>query len=347
METLLQILWFLGIDVSKGLLVAHLTSASSAKQERLSVSNDAKGIEELLAWLGNRRLNCKAVMEATSRYHRPCERALLNANVRVDLLNPRRARSLAIGLGIADKDDRVDAKVLAKAAQMIEQEQIKVQTLEAQDLKDYSRTIDSIKEQAAVFLKQMDGLDPDSKAYAAYREAARELKKIAAQHEKEWLEELKKDAETLRRYTLAKSISSVGHVTARIASVELPANLNERSLRKMCAYAGVVPRRNQSGTKELPDHIYGGNVHLRTGLFMAAMHSVYFGKTNQAFYEALKARSGIPSKNKGAAHLTAMVAVMHKLLRNIVAVIKRDSPWTPEPPKYKGALPTVQAVGTP
>jgi len=267
----------------------------------------------------------------------------LKAGIRVDLLNPRRARGLAIGLGIADKNDTVDAKVLSRAAQMIEEAQIKVHTLQAQDLKDHSRSIDSIKESAATFIRQMEGLDPDSKAYLAYLEATKALKKLAAKQEKEWAQTVKEDAEMLRRYTLAKSVPDVGHVTARIASVELPADLNERTLRQICGYAGLAPRSNQSGNKDLPPHIFGGNEHLRTGLFMSAMHAVYHGKRYLPFYEALKARSISPARTKGAPHLIAIVAVMHKILRNIVAVIKRNSPWTQEAPEFKNAKNAVQA----
>src|ERR1700730_1570967 len=116
----------------------------------------------------------------------------------------------------------------------------------------------------------MDGLDPESDAYKACAKAAQGLKDLSANEEKIWVRAVRDEPEVFRRYTLAKSVEDVGHVTARIASVELPLDL-DKSARKLIAYSGTVPRRHQSGNHELPPEIYGGNPWLRTGVFMAAM----------------------------------------------------------------------------
>jgi transposase len=321
--------------------------SDESKHRTKTFKNNEAGIAELVRWLELNGRACRAVLEATSRYHRLCERALLNAGVLVDLVNPRRARALAVGLGYSDKDDKVDAQVLAKAARLLERADEKVATVKAQDLRDHSRTIDTIKRDAANFLKRMDGLDPDSDAYKACAEAAKVLKGVAAAQEKIWKRNVQDEPEIYRRYTLAKSVPDVGHVTARTTSVELPYDL-DKAARKLIAYSGTVPRRHQSGNQELQPQIYGGNPWLRTGLFMAAMHSVYKGKRYLPWYEILKDRPNVCVKTKGGRHLKAIVAVMRKILANIIAVIKRDSPWTDKPPTYQpnNVVPATEPITT-
>lgn len=332
MEIVLQFSLFLGIDIGKDSFVACRIDKEGKSASR-KFSNDDAGVAELVGWLGTQANSCRAVMEATSRYHRLCERALLRAGVHADLVNPRRARALAVGLGHSDKDDKVDARVLAQAAKLLEAKDEKLASVEAQDLRDHSRTIDTIKRQAANFMKRMEGLDPESDAFKACLKAVEALKAVAAGEEKIWQKAVQVEPETFRRYKLAKSIPDVGHVTARVASVELPADL-DKAARKLTAYSGTVPRRHQSGNEELPPQIYGGNPWLRTGLFMAAMHSIYMGKRFMPWYQALKTRADVCVKTKGGRHLKAVVAVMRKILTNIIAVIKRDSPWTIQPPIY-------------
>lgn len=321
---------FLGIDVAKDTLVVCLDGTKKTRK----FTNDEPGIQALLNWLGEEASSYRATMEATSRYHRLAERTLVNAGISVELVNPRRARSLAIGLGLTDKDDAVDARVLAEAARLLQAQARQLESLAAQDLKDHSRAIDAVKSDASDFLKRMDGLDKDSPAYQAFQKAAKLLKALAVSEERLWEKQVAQDPETQRRYTLAKTVPDVGHVTARIASVELPAHMEGANTRKLTAYAGLAPRRHQSGNMELEPRIYGGNAHLRTGLFMAAIHAVYQGqKRYSAYYNQLAQRSHICIKSKGGRHLKAIVAVMRKVLANIIAVIQRNSPWETTPPR--------------
>jgi transposase len=271
-------------------------------------------------------------MEATSRYHRLCERTLLDSCPVVELLNPRRARALSIGLGLSDKDDKVDAHVLAQAARLLQERDITVPSVEAQDLRDFSRIIDQMKEDAGKYLKRLEGLCPESSAYQVSLKAANELKALAAAQEKIWTEQAALEPNTWTRYTLAKSVSSVGQVTARVVSVELPTNLDKVSMRKIVGYAGLAPRRHSSGDKSLPPAIFGGNPRLRTALYMAAMNSVFRTRRNLAFYQNLKDRTHISVKTPGGRHLKAITAVMRKLLCEVIAVIKRNEPWQKAPP---------------
>lgn len=157
------------------------------------------------------------------------------------------------------------------------------------------------------------------------------MKAIQAQIDsakKLWKELCQKEEEIQRRYDLALSVPGVGKETARVIACELPANLEKYRVDQLCAYAGVVPRRDQSGVRQAPEQVgKRGNAHLRTGAFMASTRTVFVSKANEERYLALRA--------KGKTHKQAMVAILHRLLREVFTVIKRGTPWQSEPPKVK------------
>lgn len=322
----MKILHDLGVDISKKTLESVLLS-KNVSQERVFANNEA-GLDEVIQWLGPRIKRCRAFVEATSRYHFPLVNALVEHGCRVQVFNPRQARHLASGLGFLDKTDAVDAAMLAQASQLLGDRRDKACPNElAQELRDESRAIDATRREAGEFAKRREGLAKDSAAYKTFTKVRDQMLKTAKEAEEAWVEHAKQHEEIYRRFTLAWSVRSVGVTTARIVAVELPADADASSVRKICAYAGLVPRKNQSGDKRLPDRIRDGNAHLRTGLFMSATLGVYRHGQYREFYDRL-------IKN-GKDHLQAIVAVMHKLLRTIVVVIKRNTPWEKVRPKMQ------------
>ena len=96
-----------GVDVSKSHLDAHRLRTGEAAQ----FGNDAAGFKELAVWIG--AADC-VVYEATGRYHRDFEEALVDAGLPLARANPLRARRFAQSMGRNAKTDAVDAAVLAR-----------------------------------------------------------------------------------------------------------------------------------------------------------------------------------------------------------------------------------------
>ncbi len=254
----------------------------------------------------------------------------------MQVLNPRQARALAVGLGIIDKDDKVDARVLARAAELLTVRNTELRNRVHEDLRDISRLIVALTDANAQNKKRLSSLDPSSRAHALLEDTVRVLKGQIKAAKAAWKDLVASEKEIQQRYELAATVDDVGPETARVAACELPARLEEFRNKQLCAYAAVVPRRDRSGTVKRPDKVgKAGNSHLRTGLFMAATRTVFTSKTNERFYNGLRA--------KGRTHKQAMIAVVHRLLRQIVAVLKRGTPWTKEPPGYGEGAP-VSAV---
>jgi len=102
---------FAGIDVSKQRLDVCVVPSGKT----LGVGNDQAGIVEVIDLL--RALGVAlVVIEATGRYERRVTSELLNAGIRVAVVNPRQARDFARATGKLAKTDAIDAKVLAQFA---------------------------------------------------------------------------------------------------------------------------------------------------------------------------------------------------------------------------------------
>ena len=97
----------LGIDVSK----ATLDLARSDGGKRRTVANDLGSVRSLVRELRKEKPE-RIVVEATGGYEKLLVRALGDAGLPVIVVNPRRVREFARGLGILAKTDRIDAKVL-------------------------------------------------------------------------------------------------------------------------------------------------------------------------------------------------------------------------------------------
>lgn len=103
-----------GIDISKDRLDAF--RAPDARTERFS--NDAAGFRALIDWMGA-DLDCVAY-EPTGPWHREFEEALQEARVPLKRINPYQVRCFARGIGKRAKTDPIDARVLARMAQTVD-----------------------------------------------------------------------------------------------------------------------------------------------------------------------------------------------------------------------------------
>ena len=106
---------FVGIDVAK----LQLDVALNAEGEIFQVANDPEGWRVLLTRLPAPG-TALVVMEATGVYHRALAAELVAAGHVVAVVNPRQVHDFAKALGILAKTDRIDARTLARFAQLVQ-----------------------------------------------------------------------------------------------------------------------------------------------------------------------------------------------------------------------------------
>ena len=94
-----------GVDVSKAKLDIGL------RDESFTIKNSVDAIQQLIERIGDDSVI--VVMEATGGYESPLVELLHRHDIPLTIVNPRRVRDFAKGIGMDAKTDPIDAKVIA------------------------------------------------------------------------------------------------------------------------------------------------------------------------------------------------------------------------------------------
>jgi transposase len=316
----------LGIDVSSLELWAAAVDESRKVVVRKRASNDEAGCHALADWIQSFSGRPFVVFEATGVYHRLLAKVLANRGIAFRELNPRMARDLAKGLGILHKTDKADAAVLAQAALMLKPDPSVPRSTLHLELRDVSRQILSLTEDRANVRKRLGMPSRADSARQSDRRMVEFFTREINSLERHWKELLKNAPVLLERYRLALTVPHIGHKTARAFVSELPEDLEPYSSKKLCAYSGPAPRDHASGRKNSGAWVpKTGNARLRKALHMISILAIGRDERFKNLYARLKA--------KGKHHNAAITAVQHKLVRNLIAVLKRKTIWSENPPK--------------
>jgi transposase len=310
METISQV----GIDVSKDSLVVR-----TQLQKPFSIKNDETEISKLAQSLASGSV---VHMESTGGYERKARRILEAHCFKVLVHNPRKVRRLADALGLGAKTDPIDATFLQANASKLSA--VHSKSLEQEELMDVSRSIGRLKTCIADHKKFIVAEWKHPTVVEAYRRIIRQCEQEVLVLEKLFVSKVKASQQA-QAYKLAKSVPCVGPVLARVIVSELPTDIAECTAAQISSYCGVAPMDNSSGKKDGKKRIGKGNKHLKAALYMPAVVAV----TTQTWARELYARL----KAKGRTHRQAIVATMRKLLTQIVAVLKRGTPWNTIPIK--------------
>jgi len=286
---------FVGIDVSQ----EYLDVAVLGQKRVLRVGNDEAGLESLKQHLlaAGRKL---VVMEASGGYERRPVAVLLAAGLPVAVVNPRQVRDFARSLGQLAKTDAIDARVLARFAEVVKPQPAK----RSEEAEEHLRELDQRRRQLGEMV-----VTERNRLRSAGREADRieehlcwleeEVKRI----EKELEGLIKSDPKLKAKAAILQGVPGVG----RVVSVTLLSGLPELGLgllnqKEIAALAGVAPLNWDSGKLRGKQAIWGGRAHVRCVLYMAALVASRHNPAIRALYERL-CSAGKPKK-------VALVAAM-------------------------------------
>jgi len=303
---------WIGIDVAKATLDLHLLPTGQAH----TLPNTTAGHEQLRKLLPG-PANCLIVLEATGGYEREVVADLADAGFRVAVINPKRARDFAKALGLVAKTDRIDARVLARFAEMVQPapvEKTPEKQAEIQQLVARRRQLIDLRTQES------------NRADVAHAKAAKKsiqavLTTIVRQiHDIEGAIEalVEADDDWRHKAQLIESVPGLGGVTATTVIADVP-ELGKLNRQQISALVGLAPYNNDSGPRKGKRSIAGGRKSVRSVLYMAAMAAKRFNPVIKAFAQRL-AQHGKP-------HKVIVTACMRKLLVILNSIIKSDRPW--------------------
>ncbi|EDT0100702.1 IS110 family transposase [Salmonella enterica] len=304
-----------GIDVSK----ATLDIAASYAIEQFSVANDADGFDSIIAELRQHDV-ALVLMEATGGLEAAVACALQAEGFEIAVVNPRQARDFARAIGYLAKTDRIDARVLAQMAEVINRHPERERFIRA--LPDAERQVLSAmvvrrRQLIAMLVAERNRL------YPAHPQSRKSINIIIKALEDE-LARIDKDMNNHIQNNFKElserlsSVKGVGTMTAAALLAEVP-ELGSLSRRQISALVGVAPVNRDSGTMRGRRTIFGGRAGVRTTLYMATLVATRFNPVIKAFYTRLVA-AGKPKK-------VALVACMRKLLTILNAMLRKNEEW--------------------
>lgn len=308
---------FVGIDVAS----QTLEVASTAEPKGWQVTNDAAGIEQLVAQLSALK-PAIVVLEATGGYEFEAACAIQAAGVAVAVVNPRTARDFARAMGALAKTDALDARMLAAFARVLHQHPERERFVKPLADAELQRL------QALVLRRRqiVQMLTSERQRLRISHVAARPSIERVIGFLKAELADSDADVAThVQRHhsELAKALASVpgiGAASVAVLLAELP-ELGKLDRRRVAALVGVAPMNRDSGQMRGQRSIWGGRAHVRRILYMATLTAVRHNPLLKAYYARLLAA--------GKRKKVALVACMRKLLSMLNAIAKHGSKWDP------------------
>jgi transposase len=301
---------FVGIDVGKANLDIAATAAMPALPRR--VPNTEPGIARLVAVLAS-ALPALVVCEATGTYHRPLLAALVDAGIPAAAVNPAQVAAFRQARLGREKTDAADAMLLARFAVVHDAELRRAEPVDPIQarLRDLVAYRDGQVAERTRLKNRLhaNGYGGDAwvtaRLYADLAEVEARLRAVEAETDR-LLRELPEAA-------VLEAQCGVGPRVAAAVLAYLPAGV-WGDPKAAAAYAGVHPRREQSGQRDRSKLSKQGHAGLRRYLYLAATTALRHDASLRAFYDRLVGRGKHPA--------SARCAVMHKLLRRLMGQLR-------------------------
>jgi transposase len=232
-----------GIDVSKAMLDAAIDVGGVFKNAVFS--NDEPGFIALLDWAQSFGAGSYA-MEATGPYHKALLRELHARGLTAYCLDPFRARRLAQGLGILDKDDQLDARLLCRAVSMCKSQAVRPVSSLRESAAEVSRRIDQLTRTRSNEKTRLKEPRMSGQVQASLRRAIAWLDEEIQSLRGDWMELIQADQKLSAAVALILSVPNIGPKTVIPLLSELPEDI--LCSKGIVGLAGLAPRRRRSGT---------------------------------------------------------------------------------------------------
>ena len=303
----------IGLDVSKDFLDGHVAGTG----RRLRVANDPSGIARLVHELGTSS-GCLVVMEASGGYERLAHRELVAKGVVTAIVNPKRVRDFARGMGQEAKTDRIDAAVIAHYGTVRRPAPTPPPEPARAELGELLACRRQVVDEITVRRQQLGHLRSPL-ARERLRQGLAFLEQERDELDRLLREKIQADAALAADFELLTSMPGCGPILAATLLAELP-ELGRLDRRKVAALAGLAPIAKDSGTRHNRRVVKGGRGRVRNVLYMAAV-AVLKAKPNpfQDRYRRLGER-GKPKK-------LALTAVMRQMLVTLNAMLRNRTKW--------------------
>jgi transposase len=317
-----DVMTVLGIDISKRDF--HAAILSNDHTWKKSFPNNAKGFDQLAAWLRNREVNkIVACMEATGSYWYALAKFLFNSGHSVAVINPRRIKAFAESELLRIKTDAVDAALIARFAATQELQLWKPLAPEIEELQGLYRHLEFLKGSRIQHVTRIQTPGLPERVRTSAQTVIGQLDIQIDELERAIRDHIDQYPGLKSKHDLLTSIPGIGDTSATAILSEMPAIDEFRNAQAVAAYAGLSPLIRRSGTsvRGKPRLCKTGNARLRKALYFPAVVGQRYNPILQAFSRRLRAAGKPP--------MLVIGAIMRKLLVIAYGVLKSGQPFNP------------------
>jgi transposase len=313
----------LGIDISKSKFDVALLLEDGRLHHRV-FTNNASGFEQLSAWLSKRHLqHVHACLEATGTYGEALAIYLHNAGHIVSVVNPSVIKAFASTEMSRTKTDKTDSSLIARYCLKHQPPAWAPPAPEISELQALLRRLDALLDMRQQETnRQAAGLQAES-VKKSVTDHINYLDSQIAHTQSLIHDHIDQNPSLKQQRDLLSTIPGIGDLTAAKLLSEFVDINKYSSARQAAAFAGLVPRHNDSGSsvRGRPRLCKVGTARLRKALYFPAIVATQHNPVIREFSERLRLRGKCPMVIIGAA--------MRKLIHIAYGVLKSGKPFDP------------------
>jgi transposase len=313
--------WF-GVDVSMEKL--DISEFDGKQHIMHQIANTKKGIVRFFSRISPAP-SCHVIMEATGAYHMLLFTELLRLGFPVSVVNPLRIKKFTQMEMVRAKTDKLDAKLIALFGFILKPPLNKLPSKERQKISSLFKAVRVYQKVISILHNNVHALTSSG---VGEKSVINEFKRSIKLHKKsiDRLEEQIRELVEEHHHEVYKRLNEIPGVGPKTSSMIIGffGNFEDfETAKQVVSFVGINPNPRLSGksVRRASNITKKGNPLLRKILYLAALSAKQYNPECRALYERLL--------NKGMPKVKAQVAVAHKLLRQIFAVVKYERVWCP------------------
>lgn len=267
---------FVGIDVAQATLDIATTGSSRVEHR----SYDTTTLNALVRRWRRARPEL-IVMEATGGLERRVAHHLMRAGLCVAIVNPGQVRCFARAAGQTAKTDAIDARIIARFAQMMQPRPSELPGKDEQKLQALA-----VRRRQVIGMRVAEKNRLPRTADAAMRRLIRQAIRLYTRQldrlNTQIASVIQANTNMREREAILRSAKGVGPVVASTLLAELP-ELGRANRQEIARLVGVAPINRDSGIMRGRRTTFGGRTPVRNALYMAAMVATRHNPTFRAF----------------------------------------------------------------
>ncbi|MEZ4525526.1 MAG: IS110 family transposase [Desulfobacterales bacterium] len=304
-----------GIDISKKTFDVHFLYDSSDHH----IDYTPENIQKTVMMFRDARPEL-IVMEATGGYEFPLAEELYAAGLPVVVVNPKRIRDFAKAAGQTAKTDRIDARIIARFAALMEPPVRNAQNAVSSEIRELIVRKRQITDMRTAEKNRTEHIRNDFIEQSIRTVTATLETQITAAEER--IRSLIASSPELKQKTeVIQSVPGIGENTAAALISGLPEIVTMNS-KEIAALTGTAPVNRDSGQFRGKRMIGGGRHEIRSLMYMPTLAAIRHNPVIRRFYQRLL--------SAGKIKMVAVTACMRKLLVLLNSMVAKKQTWNPE-----------------